>query len=74
MMQRIKLRGQQCQCAACGAAFRTVRSFDTHRIGKATERACAGPALLQEWGFTLDSGGFWRSPGRKGGFVHWRTP
>jgi hypothetical protein len=65
-MQRRKLKGNQCQCSGCGEAFRTVRGFDEHRTGKGDDRRCNAPAVLREWGFTLDAQGFWRMAKKEG--------
>ena len=29
----MQLKGQECQCGACGAVFSVTRNFDRHRVG-----------------------------------------
>lgn len=58
------LRGQNCQCMACGLCFRAVSTFDLHRVGPYTDRRCLADMELSGKGWGEDSSGFWRRPGR----------
>lgn len=57
------LRGQNCQCRACGLTFRRVSTFDRHRYGPWEDRRCLTSIELADKGWGQDSGGFWRRPG-----------
>jgi hypothetical protein len=59
------LRGNNCQCRACGLLFRAVSSFDLHRVGPYEDRRCLTALQLSDKGWAMDSGGFWRRAGRK---------
>lgn len=62
------LRGDRCQCRACGELFNSTYAFDKHRQGPYTDRRCLSALALAERGFTQDVKGFWRSP-RRGEFT-----
>jgi hypothetical protein len=59
------LRGQQSQCRACGALFRTVRLFERHRVGPPADRRCLDDHCMTSRGWTKDAKGFWRGPERQ---------
>ena len=58
------LKGDNCQCRACGKLFRRTSSFEAHRYGPYTERRCHDNMYLAQKGWKQDSGGFWRRAGR----------
>lgn len=35
-----RLKGQQCECAACGKVFNSSYAFDKHRYGPYSGRSC----------------------------------
>lgn len=59
------LKGQNCQCRACGLLFRRTSTFDAHRVGRGADRRCQTSTELAERGFTQDARGFWKRPGPK---------
>lgn len=57
------LRGDRCQCPACGLYFTSTNAFDKHRTGKHGEdRRCLADFELAERGWEPNDGGFWRKP------------
>jgi hypothetical protein len=64
------LRGQQNQCPTCGELFGRNRTFDMHRTGtyEPPQRRCLTEHEMREKGLTKDARGFWRQPGRPGGW------
>lgn len=63
------LRGQLCQCAACGHTFGGERGFDRHRCGEyakpgeaQAERRCMADAEIAAIGLVQDEAGVWRHP------------
>lgn len=59
----MKLSGDKCRCAACGALFASTWSFDRHRHGSYTGRRCFDLKSMKQAGFSQDSSGFLRVPG-----------
>lgn len=59
------LKGQNCQCRACGLLFRRTSTFQAHRYGPPANRGCYTGTQLVEKGWKQDSKGFWRGPGPK---------
>lgn len=45
-LQRPRLRGNRCRCAACNLTFRSVTGFERHRSGPETSRQCMTVAEL----------------------------
>ena len=59
-MQRTKvLRGDRCQCMACGEYFRSTSAFDHHRAGEWNARHCLDRAQMGAKGLILNDRGFW---------------
>ena len=56
-----KLRGNRCQCAACGEYFKSTFAFDKHRVGPHSDRRCLGPIAMREFGMAQKPDGFWVS-------------
>lgn len=63
------LRGQLCQCAACGHTFGGERGFDRHRCGDYAKpgepqgtRRCMTPDEITTIGLIQDEAGVWRHP------------
>lgn len=54
----MKLRGNRCQCSACGEYFNSVAAFDKHRRGKA-ERICLTAEQMAEAGMGKNKSGYW---------------
>lgn len=56
------LRGDHCQCGACGLYFNSTYAFDKHRDGPhGPERRClTGPEMLQRK-MGQNAGGWWIS-------------
>jgi hypothetical protein len=61
----VPLKGDNCQCRACGLLFRRTSTFQAHRYGPMTDRRCQTDKELADKGWHADSKGFWRRPGRK---------
>lgn len=58
-----KLKGDNCQCRACGLLFRRTSTFDKHRVGKVgAERRCLTAEELKAMSWFQDSAGFWKRP------------
>ena len=55
-----KLRGDRCQCTACGEYFNRTSVFDKHRIGDYGMRRCRTPDVMIAIGMFLGNDGFWR--------------
>ena len=49
-------------CVACGLDFKSVSSFDQHRVGKPTQRRCLTEKELRKLGMEQDNNGRWRVP------------
>lgn len=63
------IRGQLCQCAACGHTFGGERGFDRHRCGEFAQpgqwqgaRRCMTSAEIAASGLAQDEHGVWRLP------------
>lgn len=58
-----KLKGKQCQCAACGQLFIGTTFFERHRTGPYSfdpkSRRCLAPAEMLAKGMRLNAEGFW---------------
>ena len=65
MIKPVKLRGRQCQCAACGEVFSVTRNFERHRLGvfNATShnRRCATADEMRTKKLNQDERGVWRA-------------
>lgn len=68
----MKLRGDRCQCRACGELFNSTYAFDKHRQGPYTDRRCLSVAAMAERGFTQNAHGFWLTA-RKNALLHRRA-
>ena len=58
----MKLRGDRCQCTACGLYFNSTAAFDKHRVGDhrvTRDRRCLTPQQMQERGMEQTSEGWW---------------
>lgn len=56
----MKLVGNRCQCAACGAYFNRVSTFDRHRVGEfGVSRRCLSEQEMQAKGWKPNAKGFW---------------
>ena len=56
------LRGDRCQCTACGEYFNSTYAFDKHRRGRhGINRLCLPPNGMLEAGMSLNEAGFWIS-------------
>lgn len=55
----MKLRGNRCQCMACGELFNSVFAFDRHRQGPYPDRRCLSAASMVDAGFSKNAGGYW---------------
>ena len=69
---RVTLRGDRCQCRACGELFNSTYAFDKHRRGPYIDRLCLTVAAMADEGFTKNAGGYWLSP-RRGELTHRRV-
>lgn len=59
------LKGQRCECAACGELFNRTSTFDRHRVGEfGVDRRCLTPdeMLAREW--RKNERGFWLTKAR----------
>ena len=54
-----------CYCSACGARFRRLSGFETHRDGKIPDRRCLTSAQMEERGFKLNLEDRWYKPSDK---------
>ncbi len=61
MTRKPKLRGQRCQCPACGELFNSAAGFDRHRVGpyQPMLRRCLTVAEMTERGMSRTERGFW---------------
>lgn len=63
-----RLKGDRCQCAACGLYFYSTKAFDTHRLGdfdpsaRDFGRSCLPAAEMLASGWEIDDKGFWHRP------------
>jgi len=48
-----------CQCAACGAFFRSPFAFDRHRTGQIEARRCLTPGEMRAAGMSRNARGLW---------------
>jgi hypothetical protein len=64
------LRGDRCQCAACGALFNSTRAFDMHRVGKGADRSCLTAEQMRNRGMAINTPGFWCTSLRPATIVH----
>lgn len=48
-----------CQCAACGAFFRSPSAFFRHRTGPVEARRCLTPAEMSATGMSQNTRGLW---------------
>lgn len=60
-----KLRGDHCQCGACGHYFNSTYAFDKHRTGDWTTRRCLTAAEMQAKGMVISATGWWLSSASK---------
>jgi hypothetical protein len=63
-MSHSLLRGDRCQCAACGLRFKSTNAFTKHRVGSYADggRMCLTADELRAKGFEPDLNGLWRKP------------
>ena len=68
IVHRLRLRGNQSACSACGEVFWSVGAFDRHRIGKYSplSRRCLEADEMRAAGMVQTESGFWQS-GRPSG-------
>jgi hypothetical protein len=58
------LRGNRCQCTACGEYFNRVSTFDKHRTGAYDERRrCLSVPEMEGKGWKRNAAGFWTQGG-----------
>ena len=61
----MNLRGDHCQCAACGEYFNSTYAFDKHRVGPFTHdlrtRRCLTPDEMRVKGMAQKPEGWWIS-------------
>ena len=61
----MKLRGDHCQCAACGLYFNSTYAFDKHRTGPYTHdlttRRCLSVEEMTAKGMVISATGWWLS-------------
>jgi len=59
----VKLRGDRCQCGACGEYFNSTYAFDLHRVGEFRDgsRRCLSVEEMRERGMVKNKLGFWIS-------------
>lgn len=56
------LRGDRCQCTACGEYFNSTYAFDMHRKGKhGVNRHCLTPDAMLDAGMVKNRADFWIS-------------
>ena len=64
----VKLRGDHCQCAACGLYFNSTKAFDKHRTGPYTHdlstRRCLAVEEMHAKGMVISSTGWWITSAR----------
>ena len=48
-----------CQCAGCEEVFQTVKGFDRHRTGPATDRRCLTPDEMRGIGMVINTFDRW---------------
>ena len=53
------LRGDRCQCGACGQRFNSTSMFDRHRLGRPGRRSCLNACQLEAKGYSRNQAGFW---------------
>ena len=59
------LRGDRCQCTACGEFFNSTFAFDKHRRGKhGINRHCMAVNRMYQAGMAINGAGFWISAPR----------
>ena len=64
-MSRV-LRGDHCQCPACGLYFNSTYAFDCHRTGKhGVDRRCMTMPDMRAAGMALSASGWWISARRE---------
>jgi len=60
---RRKLRGQRCECCACGEYFNKVSTFDSHRVGKfGKNRRCLTVQEMQARNMNKTQDDYWIAP------------
>jgi hypothetical protein len=61
------LRGDHCQCPACGEYFNSTRAFDKHRTGTYTpmQRRCLSPDEMRAKGMLVSARGWWLTSASK---------
>jgi hypothetical protein len=58
------LRGNRCQCTACGEYFNRVSTFDRHRVGSYEDgRRCLSAPEMEDKGWKRNAAGFWTQGG-----------
>jgi hypothetical protein len=57
----MNLRGDHCQCAACGQYFNSTYAFDKHRVGDYTGRRCLTVDEMRAKGMAQKPEGWWIS-------------
>lgn len=69
-MSRV-LRGDRCECDACGEPFNSTKAFDRHRRGSpGKDRRCLTPAEMTDAGMSLNAAGFWITAARGEVCIH----
>jgi len=65
-MTAVELKGNRCQCPACGEYFSRPRAFDRHRVGDHAKldewqgvRRCLTEAEMQARGMQRNAAGMW---------------
>lgn len=51
--------GNKCQCARCSCVFRSLSTFDKHRVGPWADRRCLTHQEMQDRGFRQRADGVW---------------
>ncbi len=57
-----RLKGDNCECRACGLLFKSTAAFDKHRTGSYRvkgERRCLDVQEMEDKGMAVNARGFW---------------